>query len=141
MISEEFETAQKNNLGAYTHRCNFLEIEPVRVNDVFDISPFIEPSQPPRERDLTKDVEHEELDPLEEVQLDIFVNKQLVQSDKKVLQSRRHEGLEVEEVSDRVQISNRASHLAMHILIASGEDIWNLAALHSGHDGVIKFRL
>ena len=111
------------------------------MNDILDISPLIETSQPPRERDLTKDVEHEELDPLEEVQLDALVNKQLVQADKKVFQSRRHEGLEVEEVSDRVQISNRTSHLAMHILIASGEDIWNLAPLHSGHDGIIKFGL
>ena len=47
------------------------------MDDVLDISPLFETPQPPRERDLTKDVEHEELDPFEEVQVDVLVNKQL----------------------------------------------------------------
>ena len=57
------------------------------------------------------------------------------------MQSRRHEGLERDQICDRVQISNRTSHLPMYILVTGGEDVWDLAAFHSGHDGIIKLGL
>lgn len=68
------------------------------MNDVPDISPLFETPQPPRERDLTKDVEHKELNPVEEVQVDTLVSKQLVQTDKEVLHSRRHERLKRDQI-------------------------------------------
>ena len=111
------------------------------MDDVLGISPFFETPQPPRERDLTKDVEYEELDPVEEVQIDAFVSKQLVQANKEVLHSRRHEGLERDQIRNRVQIGNRTSHLPMHVLVTRGEDVWNLAALHPGHDDIVKLGL
>lgn len=111
------------------------------MDDILDVSPLFETPQPPRERNLTQDVEHEELDPLEEVQVDALVSKQLVQADKEVLHSGRHEGLERGQICYRVQIGNRTSHEPMHVLVTGGEDVWNLAALHSGHDGIIKLGL
>jgi hypothetical protein len=64
------------------------------MDDALDISPLFETPQPPRERDLTKDIEHEELDPVEEIQIDVLVSKQLIQTDKEILHSRSHEVLE-----------------------------------------------
>lgn len=111
------------------------------MDDVLDISPFFETPQPPRERNLTKDVKHEELDPVEEVQVDALVSKQLVQADKEVLHSRRHEALERKQIRNRVQIGHRTSHPPMHVLVTGGEDVWNLTALHSRHDRIVKLGL
>ena len=111
------------------------------MDHALDICPLFETPQPPREGDLTKDVEHEELDPGKEVQLDTLVRKPLVQADKEVSHRRRHERLEREQVGNRVQIRNGPSHPPMHVLVAGGEDVGDLAALHPRHDGVVKLGL
>lgn len=64
------------------------------MNDVLDIFLLFETSQSSRKRDLIENVEHEELNSVEEIQVDVLVSKQLVQANKEVLHNKRHENLE-----------------------------------------------
>lgn len=74
-----------------THSCNFLKVEPDALDDTVHIPSLIKTPQPPRERDLTKNVKHKVLDPLKEIHIDALIGKQLVQAGKEKLHGRRHQ--------------------------------------------------
>jgi hypothetical protein len=92
---------REDNFRGYTHRRYCLEIQPDILDDALHVLPLLKKSQLLGECNLSKDVEHEELDSLEEVQLNVLVSKLLIQASKEVSQGRSHEWLHREQVSDR----------------------------------------